>query len=416
MLNTIGVDEGFQDGDFGAYHRAARVVARGESPYQVDEYGPEETFVYSPAFAYSIRPLGSLDYPWAARVWILMNFALWAVCIHLALELALVDSRRHPMHWGMVWLGGVATLSYFWNNVRVGQAGTLMVFFCLLWVLCLRRGRSFLSGLPLAAAIAVKLAPVVLVPYLILRRDWRAVAGLLVGGLILLAIPALWVGWEGAIRLHLEWIPHCQETQTFLQTCRRENQSILGALARLPAISNATTCYSLSRLDTLKRVYPALVLVLAGAIYGWIFWTLPRDRGRLTRKVESSRENLHVSLLFIFMTLAHPRGWSFNYVALILPCMLLTVEVFRRSLDWKKALWTLTLLTVVCALPKCVNVVGDWSWPRWVYQSKDIWAVLLVAGVCIRSYARKRNAQQLTLHREPAWSARVDEKHPLQAA
>ncbi len=416
MLRTIGQSDSFQEGDFGAYYRAACAVSRGESPYKVDEHGPEMTFVYSPAFAYLFRSLSWLDYMWAARVWMLLNWALWVVCVHLALRLALGHGRRDRVIWGMVWLAAFPTASYFWNNVRGGQAATLMMVCCLGWAVCQRRGRPVWSGLLLAAAMAVKLAPGILMPYLILRRDWRGLAGVLVGGLILLALPALWVGWAGSIRLHLEWIPHCQQTQTYLQTCRIENQSLLGALARLPAISNGDFCYSLSNLRLLERAYPLVLLVLAAAFYAWISWTRGRKFGRFLPEEKWSRDNLHLSLLFIFMTVAHPRAWSYNYVALILPCMLLADRVSRRALGWQIAVVSLALIALVCACPKGNRCEPDWSWPRWFYRAKDIWGALVLAGVVTWSHFRQPRVQQGAVDAEPWQIPFVPEERLARAA
>src|SRR5437764_3210658 len=70
---TIGKPD-CQDQDFGAYYRAAVAVRRGQSPYTMDEHGPLGVYTYAPAFAYLLLPLQFLDYLWACRCWLVVNW------------------------------------------------------------------------------------------------------------------------------------------------------------------------------------------------------------------------------------------------------------------------------------------------------------------------------------------------------
>ncbi len=331
LLRTVGKTEDFQDLDFGAYYRAAGAAARGGSIYTIDKHGPTGAFVYAPAYAYFFLPLSYLDYLWACRLWTVLNWIFVAACVFLALRLVSEEESRLGKSWGLVWLIVLPLGSYFWSNVRAGQAGRLMTMLCLGWMVCQRRDRPFLGGVLLAAATALKLAPGLLLPYLVVRRDWRGLAGALTGGLALLAVPGPWVGCEGAVRLHLDWVRHCQNTQIRSQTCRTENQSLLAELARLPGISNGQTCYSPDRLRGLERAYPALVLVLAAIGYAAMFRSRRRDGGGPTPELARLRDPLHLSLLMIFLTLAHPRAWGCNFTALTPAAVLLADAVYRRA-------------------------------------------------------------------------------------
>ena len=61
---------------------------------------------------------------------------------------------------------------------------------------CFDRRAHALGGALLAFAIAGKLYPGVFVLYLLLRRDWRAVAWTAVFGVALIAVSLADVGWE----------------------------------------------------------------------------------------------------------------------------------------------------------------------------------------------------------------------------
>jgi hypothetical protein len=373
LIRTIGKSTDYQDLDFGAYYRGALAVSRGETPYVVDEYGPLGSYVYGPALAFLTRPLVSLDYIWACRLWTLFNWALTCGCLAMALALAGVKDRRHLLM--AIWLTAIPTVSYFWSGIRVGQASILMVTLCLGWALCLRRGRSLTGGCLLAAATSLKLAPGFLIPYLLVRRDWRGLAGVGVGGLALFLVPAPWVGLDGCARLHLEWAAHCRNTQVIEQTFRPENQSLIGELTRLPWVSNGHELFSDDGLVGVTRTYPWIALGLCIGIHGTIGWRRRRSASPAEIEVRA------IAILLVAMTLIHVRAWTCNFVALVLPSAMLARVIIERGRGWRLGLVGLLLLICVCALPK-IGPASDWSWWRWILQGKDFWAAVIIVTLC----------------------------------
>jgi hypothetical protein len=372
---TVGKPD-CMDLDFGSYYRAARAVASGNTPYTLDEHGPLGTYPYAPVFPFLFMPLGCLDYPWACRVWLLANWLVLAACCGLGLRLANANEPR-PMRWQVLCIALVPTAAYLWATLRVGQASLLVLLGCLAWATCWRCGWRFSGGLCLATACALKLAPGILVPYMMLRRDFRGLAGWTCATLVLFAAPALWVGGEGTVRLHAEWMDHTLRTHVPIQTYRPGNQSLLAQLARLPAISNGHQCYSEAGLQHLCAAYPLLVglVVTAG---------LAVLAGR--REAVGQREVVEVALLLTLMTLVHPRGWRCNFVAMLLPCLLLAREAIRRGPGFPWALAALFAMTLACALP--TNGLGEdgWSFPIWLLQGKHFWGALIVGATCWRCY------------------------------
>jgi hypothetical protein len=377
-----------QDLDFGSYYRAGRAVARGETPYMMDAHGPLGVYPYAPAYAYLFAPLSCLDYFWACRVWLAINWLVTLACVVLALDL--VFGPRGPERWPVGLLALAPTAAYFWANVRVGQVGALMLLGCLAWAVCRLRGRPFVGGLALASACALKLAPGLLVVYLALRRDLRGLAGVLVGGAALFLLPAAWVGAGGTVRLHAEWIRHTAATHVAEQTFRPGNQSLLAQLARLPAVSDGHTLHSRENLETLYRLYPVLVLALAAGIFLWII----RD-ARMARAIPAEgqrrRENLHFALLLVFLTLAHPRAWRCNLVALLVPCVLLAEHVWHRRRGFRVALAALVVIGLACVWPTAGVGVAGWGPGAWLLLGKHFWAAALAAAACAWSLREPRS-------------------------
>jgi hypothetical protein len=300
----------------------------------------------------------------------------------LGLELVIGSGWRKGIPWAPLALALMPLLNFFWANIRSGQVGTLVLVCCLGWAVLARRGRLFLGGMLLAAGCALKLAPGLLLPYLVIRRDFRGLAGVLTGSAMLFALPALWVGWDGTVRLHQEWPRHCAATQIAAQTCHPINQSFLGLLARLPWISNGGTCFSLDNLHTLERSYVFVVLCVAAGAYAWIIRVRQVTRNGLSSEEERCRDNLHLALLLILMTVAHVRAWVFNYVALFPACLILADRVVRRLPGWKLAL--AALASIVLLAPMCWPdpYSPDWSLLAWFMQGKFFWNGLAVGIAC----------------------------------
>ncbi len=413
FLGTIG-NPACQDQDFGAYYRAAIAVRQGHTPYTVDEYGPLAVYSYAPAFAYGFIPLTDLGYLWACRIWLLVNWLATFAGLILAFKL-LSPVWAVGEVWSVLVLALVPTSAYLWANLRVGQVAMLMVLGCLAWAYCQRQGHRFLGGMLLATASALKLAPLALVPYLVIQRDWRGLAGLLVGGVLLLTAPAAWVGWEGTCRLHREWIEHTAATQVPVQIYRPGNQSLLAQLARLPPVGNGHQCFSTERLAQLTHFYPFLLAGGLILLYAWIL--LDRGRGANQNPLAHHRcESLHLALLLIVLTLAHPRAWRCNFVALVFPCLMLAQHIWRQRPGYRIALTALGMLFLACVLPTHGLEEQGWSLYRWLLLGKHFWGGVAIAGACwwtcspaCTSTAGRGRAPRLTSYEQPYQPDRKDE-------
>jgi hypothetical protein len=125
---------------------------------------------------------------------------------------------------------------------------------------------------------------------------------------------------------------------------------------------------------------------------------------------------LDLSLLMIFLTLAHPRAWGCNFVALAPAAALLADAVCRRAPGWRAALGSLALVAGVCAMPKSGGPAAAWSWARWLHQGKDFWAALAVAGACGWVYVRQARQARATADGESSRTPQGPAEHRPQAA
>jgi hypothetical protein len=140
--------------------------------------------------------------------------------------------------------------------------------------------------------------------------------------------------------------------------------------------------YSAEDLEHLYRLYPYLVLAVAGGVFLW----LARDRRRsigLQAEARRRRETLYLVVLLVLLTLAHPRAWRCNYTALLLPCVLLAEQVWRRRPRALIAGAALTAVTLACAWPTRGVGEGGWSIGAWLLLGKHFWAAGAAAMACL---------------------------------
>jgi len=211
-LAAMSLGTGVYDEDFRQEYCLARALAAGEPLYEpmpvmIARYidGPAGLAMptspnHPPPAALLALPLAAVGYPTAARLWLALQLLLLGWTIQcLARELG----------WGREagWIGVAAAV--VWTPVALDlQVGNLHVALLATLVAswrAWRRGRALEAGAWLGLGTAIKLVPGYLVLYLLLRREWRAVAAAVVVcaglalGVTLLAGPAIWPDFVSAL-------------------------------------------------------------------------------------------------------------------------------------------------------------------------------------------------------------------------
>jgi hypothetical protein len=362
-----------QQQDFGAYYHAGRDVAAGLTPYNQDKAhgGPTGAFMYAPVFAdYPFRLISTLPYLWAVRVFMAINWIASAMCVWLCLRTVPIGVDRFAV--GCVALASAGT--YLWADIHNGQVGTLLFLACLGWMTLHLAGRPFLGGLSLSFAVALKLYPALLVPYLVLRKDIRGLAGVAVGLAVLLISPALTVGPGRLVAVHREWLKFCVATQTDNQTVRVGNQSLLGVLGRLPWVTDSRERSDPAAVARLEKIYPFVVVIGTAPLYALVWFT--RRRPPVVADV---------AILLLWMTLASPRCWTFNLCNEVLAATLLAT----RAIAGPGRTWPIVgLAGVLIAIGFPVNNLPypKHGWAAWAFfmQNHHFDAAVLLMGVTIQ--------------------------------
>lgn len=188
-------------------------------------------FTYPPFAAILLTPFALVDSLTAKVVWTVLTFAVVVACLAVLVRASGRDrgadgTRSSTL--GVAWVAGLAVpvmATYpFLHNLIVGQVSLFVIALALCDHLLPRRWQGLLVGL----AGAIKLTPLVFLPYYLLTRQWRqaAVCGgtfAAATGLALAVLPGPSVAY---------WTDKLWQTGRVGRTDSTVNKSLLGTLAR----------------------------------------------------------------------------------------------------------------------------------------------------------------------------------------
>lgn len=344
--------------DFTQDYSAAIALLRGDSIYgsAVTEIArevinsPDSENFHPPLLSVIFIPFTVLDHKPA--------FLLWGgICIVLflaALEM-LFQSFAFPVKWrgiaravGLLWYPCLVSLG-------TGQASILIAFLVVLSYCLLEKGKSFGAGAAIGLAVMVKMYPGLLVLSFLLRRDWRALAGL---GSVLLACAVIIlgiVGWSDASLYFLHVMGRdAKEWGDFLS-----NLSLTGFIA--PLFAKARWVQPL--ID-----YPPLagIMVIAGSALILLF-----SLARLRRAPAAVGQDF--ALLSVAMLLLSPIAWSHGFVVLVLPLFWIFARAWE-SRSFKLAIWA----SVACLLISIPDIPLNRTTIAWFKPDDIPWYIFIV--------------------------------------
>jgi hypothetical protein len=185
-------------GDFGHFYFAAKAMAAGDDIYSSWHGG----YIYPPLLAFVYLPLTPLSEESAALVLLCINMgflflAAWLGARELIDRFGLV--RDTATAGTLVLAGMVLMVDKIKGELQMWQTNALLLLLFMLALRFLDR-RPIRSGLALGFAFNIKYLPLVLLPYLLLRRRWLALGSFLAGIGLFALLPAPIIGWD--VNLH----------------------------------------------------------------------------------------------------------------------------------------------------------------------------------------------------------------------
>ncbi|RRR78239.1 MAG: DUF2029 domain-containing protein [Candidatus Viridilinea halotolerans] len=265
---------------------------------------------------------------------------------------------RIPL-WSLTAAGLLILLDFrpLFDTLAFGQIDIVLLFLLTLALWALREERDGVAGALVAAGTLLKIYPLILLAFFVLKGRWRALGGFVLGMVILNGLAIAAIGWEEHRIYLFDVLPSIGGTTPWI-----ENQTISGFIARLGAPATAAAIFHNPLLEMIGTGLSALVVLAALAL------TLR------PATVQSSHFALQYSLFLLLMVLTVPTAWMHYQTLLLVPFATLVLHFRERQITLGMAL----LLGISFGLIAFGN--------QWSFQDREIVGLLSVLGVSYKFY------------------------------
>ncbi len=227
----------------------------------------------------------------------------------------------------------------FWHQMVHGNLNLVLLALLTGTWAADRRGRPWLAGGLLGAAVAVKLFPAFLVVYFLARRRWKVLAGA-AGSLAALTLLTAVVLGPATYRAYL--IDGLPEASRYCTTWN--NLSLAGLWAKLFDTQRPTPLLHVRPLWESRSLALAAFAVCAVAVVAVV--------ARLSARARSRRQaDLAYGLAVVGMLLVTPLVWDYYLLLLALPLAVLWPRVAPS--EWARWLYA-AIVAILCLSPAAV--------------------------------------------------------------
>jgi hypothetical protein len=231
----------------------------------------------------------------------------------------------------------------------------ILLFFLTMGGSALARGKPSQAGFWLALSACYKVTPLICLPFLVWKRQWRAAAAMAVFMAIWCAMPALWTGWRANLHAHEQWWAEFMRRgsahEAYPSLVGYEppeiyNLSLQAAIARnLETYPPGHNLYvdqpgfmQPGRLSAQAAYYAVLgILGALALLYAW------QTRRRWTAVIGTGSMPLEWASLCALCALLSPLCWK-HHLVLALPCAYL---VLRKALAAERSRWSVAGLCAI---------------------------------------------------------------------
>lgn len=321
--------------DYALWYWAGQQVLHGGDLYP-SSAGEQFPFIYPPL------PAILLAIPsWFGKVPLYLGLSILnAVAWWLTAQFsnAMTGSGRTPGPW-LFALPGFATVTFVFDMFDLGQPNLVLLVMMLYGFWSLQHQRSLLAGFMFALAAGIKVFPVAVLPYLVWRRQWAAVASMIVfTGILLFVVPAPFRGFQhnaAELKTWYQGMVGSSSEKGFGQRDEQNwswvNQSIIAVTHRLVRPLNYNQedpnkpPRTMNLIDVDFKTANAIVLAVSLALGLGFLAVMPPARRRTAR---SDAEEL--GILLCLMTVASPLARQYYFMWLFFP---MTVLIHRAAYD-----------------------------------------------------------------------------------
>ena len=227
---------------------------------------------HPPMCALPMLPLAVLPPLEAKRVWLILNLGFFTLALWIL-------HRVTRLGWRRILLLSFLCMLPLRENFLFGQYYLLILLLICIAYYAFLRGHRFTCGALLAGAASLKIFPAFFLILFLRKRDWRAAAGLIIGGIALAATSVIIFGWD-VHRIYLLEVlpralhgdlvgPYTLQWNSFTALCHK---SFLAEPELNPSpLLNSPWAYALAQ-----------ACLAAGLLFSFLFFTGDDDTAQTT--------------------------------------------------------------------------------------------------------------------------------------
>lgn len=350
--------------DFDIFLAASRDLLAGNNFYEI-RYIDGYRYYYDVSFALLIAPLTFIPVFAAKFLWLSLDFLLlyriWQI----------LKSYLPISEWSKKSLTLFSFICFFFvmrllrDNLHLAQVTILILYLSLEGLYRINKKQFIIGGLLLAWGITIKLMPLVFIPYLLYRKEWKATIVSLGFVMALLLAPALIIGSSyNNTLLGSRWdLINPQQEAHILDTSEVSFHSLTTLCATL-FVEDCKDLYALDlkrnitniSIDQLKIVINVVRLVLI-LLTLYFLNTKP-----LVSKVSSLQRLYEISYLCMVVPLIFPHQQPYAFFFSFPAIVFILFDVFQTYIDKKQInKWTLSALGLIFLLINIHFIVGAYG-------------------------------------------------------
>jgi len=356
--------------DFHARWLAGRWFWEGQPLYTYLPGVREPTYPPFAAMVFQVFALFPLKV--AAGLFYFCNLLLIPVAVRLTTDVFDALWPDRPRDWWRLALAILFSAQFFLNNLNLVQVNLALFVLCLLGIGWYLAGHDVRGAAALVAATAIKLVPVFLVAWLVVRGRRRAALAVVPLGLACVALPMLQRGPATGARDLADYYHTLLEGFGKGRVEQRyTNQNLAASVYRFTRLPTEPTerdyrVVAASE-DTARLVYRVVAALVVAAFLGTLVWL--RTRGAPLTVFELSAAFLVGHLLSAMTWKAHLVTLLFVYYAFL-------------SLRPRGFTWVILALMAIVGLTGR-DLVGDWLHHAIGGYSLIVWMMLLMLGASL---------------------------------
>ncbi len=299
-----------------------------EPPFQSSRY------LYHPLLATLLIPFLWLPQHLLIFIWNILNLLLFVRVVFLLqtyFELKLESRKLNTWMWILI---VVCVVRFLEHNFLYGQMTVFLLWAMVEGTFLLNSKRDLPAGILVGFAAIIKMMPIILLPYLLFRKKFKAVGIALASGSIFFFVPVIVTGWNNFWEIIQYWVHTLQPNSAEL---RFDNQSFFPQnlsplLFRFLTETNADYSINIFHLNYTDATVVVNIITLSLVFFTLFFLsTLP------FRKAFSVKHELYeLSYMLLICPLIFPHQQKYAFLLTMPAIGCLALLIFEKILKGER--------------------------------------------------------------------------------